>query len=68
MAACELKATGARKDGGLLSGWGLRLFRRKSLEEVQEIAFEIGMLGQYVLDINDIKEEHVLRAARRGGR
>jgi len=34
----------------------------KSLEEVREISLEIGMLGQYGLDINDIKETHVLRA------
>lgn len=28
----------------------------------REIAFEIGMLGQYGLDINDPQESHVLRA------
>ena len=32
------------------------------LEEVREIAFEIGMLGQHGLDINDPRETHVLRA------
>ena len=32
------------------------------LEEVREITFEIGMLGQYGLDINDPQETHVLRA------
>jgi hypothetical protein len=31
----------------------MRLFSGKSLEEVREIAFEIGMLGQHGLDIND---------------
>jgi hypothetical protein len=31
MAACELKARGPKKDGGLQSGWALRLFRGKSL-------------------------------------
>jgi hypothetical protein len=42
------------KDGcGLLSGWALRLFRGKSLEEIREISFEIGMLGRHGLDIND---------------
>ena len=45
----------------------MRLIRGRPLEEVREIAFEIGMLGQYGLDINDPKETHVLRAARRGG-
>ena len=40
----------------------MRLFREKSLQEIQEIAFEIGMLGQYGLDINDSQESNVLRA------
>jgi hypothetical protein len=40
----------------------MRLFRGRPLEEVREIAFEIGMLGQHGLDINDPKETHVLRA------
>jgi hypothetical protein len=40
----------------------MRLFSGKSLEEVREIAFEIGMLGQHGLDINDPRETHVLRA------
>jgi len=31
----------------------LRLFLSKSTEEIREIAFEIGLLGQYGLDIND---------------
>ncbi|VVB63112.1 Uncharacterised protein [uncultured archaeon] len=38
------------------------LFWGESLEEIREITFEIGMLGQYGLDINDPKETHVLRA------
>ena len=46
-------------DGGLLSGWARRIFRGRSLEE---ITFEIGMLGKYGLDINDPHESHVLRA------
>jgi hypothetical protein len=40
----------------------MRLFRGKSLPEIQEISFEIGMLGKYGLDINDPQETHVLRA------
>lgn len=40
-------------DGVLLSGWAWRLFRRRALEEVREIAFEIGMLGKHAQDIND---------------
>ena len=53
IAAGELKARGPRKDGGLLSGWARRLFRRKSLQEIREIAFEIGMLGQHAQDESD---------------
>jgi hypothetical protein len=66
MAARELKARGPRKDGGLLSGWAWRLFRGRPQEEVREIAFEIGKLGQYGLDINDSQETHVLRALQGG--
>ncbi len=33
-----------------------------SLQEIQEITFEIGMMGKYGLDINDSQESHVLRA------
>jgi hypothetical protein len=40
----------------------MRLFRGKSLQEIQEITFEIGMLGKYGLDINNPQESHVLRA------
>ncbi|MDD1761045.1 MAG: hypothetical protein LUQ59_02325 [Methanothrix sp.] len=39
IAARELKATGLRKDGDLLSGWARRLFRDKSLQEIREIVF-----------------------------
>jgi len=53
---------GAADGCGLLSGWALRLFRGKSLEEIREISFEIGMLGRHGLDINDPQETHVLRA------
>jgi hypothetical protein len=45
----------------------LRLFRGMSLQEIQEITFEIGMLGKYGLDINDSQESHVLRALQREG-
>jgi hypothetical protein len=62
MAASELKARGARMDGGLLSSWARRLFRGRSLVEIQEIAFEICIPGRYGLDINDPQETHVLRA------
>ena len=40
----------------------LRLFRGKSLEEIREISFEIGMLGRRGLDNNDPQESYVLRA------
>jgi len=32
IAACELKARGPRKEGGILSDWARRLFRGKSLQ------------------------------------
>lgn len=57
-----LKARGPRLDAVFYLLDALRLFRGKSLEEIREISFEIGMLGQYGLDINDPKETHVLRA------
>jgi len=40
----------------------MRLFRGRSLQEIQEITFEICMRGKYGLDINDPQESHVLRA------
>jgi hypothetical protein len=40
----------------------MRLFQGKSLQEIQEITIEIGMLGKYELDINDPKSSHVLRS------
>jgi tetratricopeptide (TPR) repeat protein len=57
-----LKARGPRMDAVFYLLDAMRLFRRKSLEEIQEITFEIGMLGQHGLDINDPQETHVLRA------
>ena len=32
----------------------------QEIQEIQEITFEIGMLGKYGLDINDSQESHVL--------
>jgi tetratricopeptide (TPR) repeat protein len=57
-----LKSRGPRMDAVFYLLDAMRLFRGKSLEEVREIAFEIGMQGQYGLDINDPQETHVLRA------
>ena len=62
IAARELKARGPRMDAVFYLLDALRLFRGKSLQEIQEITFEIGMLGKYGLDINDPQESHVLRA------
>ncbi len=62
IASRELKAKGPRVDAVFYLLSALRLFRGKSLDEVREIAFEIGMLGQQGLDINDPQETHVLRA------
>ena len=62
IAARELKARGPRMDAVFYLLDAMRLFRGKSLQEIQEITFEIGMLGKYGLDINDPQEMHVLRA------
>jgi len=59
IAASELKARGPRQEGGLLSDWAMRLFWEKSLEEIQEIAFEI---GETRLEINNPQETRLLRA------
>jgi hypothetical protein len=57
-----LKGRGPRMDAVFYLLDAMRLFRGKTLQEIQEITFEIGMLGQYGLDINDPQESHVLRA------
>jgi hypothetical protein len=62
IAARELKARGPRMDAVFYLLDALRLFKGKSMEEIREIAFEIGMLGQYGLDINDPRSSHVLRS------
>ena len=62
IAARELKARGPRMDAVFYQLDAMRLFWGKLLEEVREIAFDIGMLGNYGLDINDPKETHVLRS------
>jgi len=62
IAARELKAKGPRMDAVFYLLDAMRLFRGKSLEEIREITFEIGVLGQYGLDINGAKSSHVLRA------
>ncbi len=61
IAARELKARGPRMDAVFYLLDAMRLFRGKSLQEIQEMTFEIGMLGKYGLDINDPQESHVLR-------
>ena len=62
IAVRELKARGPRMDAVFYLLDAMRLFSGKSLDGVREIAFEIGLQGQYGLDINDPKETHVLRS------
>jgi tetratricopeptide (TPR) repeat protein len=57
-----LKSRGLRMDAVFYLLDAMRLFRGRPLEEIREISFEIGMLGQHGLDINDPRETHVLRA------
>jgi len=53
IAVRELKARGPRMDAVFYLLDAMRLFSGKSLDEVREITFEIGLQGQYGLDIND---------------
>ena len=62
IAVRELKARGPRMDAVFYLLDAMRLFAGKTLDEVREVAFEIGLQGQYGLDINDPKETHVLRS------
>ena len=62
IAAREIKACGPRMDAVFYLLDAMRLFAGKTLDEVREVAFEIGLQGQYGLDINDPKETHVLRS------
>jgi len=62
IAVRELKARGPRIDAVFYLLDAMRLFAGKTLDEVREIAFEIGLQGQYGLDINDPKETRVLRS------
>jgi hypothetical protein len=62
IAARGLKARGPRLDAVSYLLDAMRLFRGMSLQEIQEVTFEIGMLGKYGLDINDPKSSHVLRS------
>lgn len=48
----QIKACGPRMDVVFYLLDAMQLFRGMSLEEVREIAFEIGILGRYELDIN----------------
>jgi hypothetical protein len=61
IAAREFKSRGPRMDAVFFLLDAVRLFRGKSLQEIQEITFEIGILGKYGLDINDPQETYVLR-------
>jgi len=45
--AREFKARGPRMDAVFYLLDAMQLFRGKSLQEIKEIAFEIGMLGKY---------------------
>lgn len=52
MTACELKARGPRKDGGLICGWARRLFRGRSLQESGRSPLRSACWGSTGLHIN----------------
>lgn len=62
IAARKLKARGPRLDAVFYLLDAMKLFRGRSMDQVREITFEIGMLGRQGLDINDPQETHVLRS------
>ncbi len=62
IAAKEFKSTGPRMDAVFYLLDALRIFKGKSLEEIKDISFEIGMLGRHGLDINDHSARHILRS------
>jgi hypothetical protein len=57
-----LAKNGLRMDAVFYLLDAMRLFHGRPLEEIREIAFEIGMLGQQGLDINDLKSNNILRS------
>lgn len=62
IAAQEFRSPGIRMDAALYLLDAMKIFKDKSFQEIQEITFEIGMLGRFGLDINDHSTQHVLRS------
>ncbi|VVB64825.1 Uncharacterised protein [uncultured archaeon] len=53
IAAQGFRSSGIRMDVVMYLLDAMKIFRDRSFQEIQEITFEIGMLGRYGLDIND---------------
>lgn len=62
IAVQELKSRGPRMDVVFYLLDAIKMFKDMPLQEIQNITFEIAMLGQYGLSINDPSEKHVLKS------
>ena len=56
IAVRRLKARGPRPDAVFYLLDAMQMVRGRLLQEIQEITFEVGMLGKYGLDIDDPPE------------
>ena len=60
IAEINLKAKGFRPDAMFYCLAALQFFKGKPLEEVKQVAFEIGMKGRQGLDINDPDKKYTI--------
>lgn len=64
IAEINLKAKGFRQDAMFYCLGALQFFKNKTIDEVKQIAFEIGVKGQEGLDINNPDKKHTLTAMK----
>jgi tetratricopeptide (TPR) repeat protein len=64
IAAKTLKEKGFRADAVLYLLKALKLYNNMPLQEVQRISFEIGMMGQSGLDINNPEKKYALTSLK----
>lgn len=60
IAVRKLKSQGLRMDAVFYMLHALEMFRDKSIQEIQNISFEIAMLGRQGLDINNPEKKYTL--------